>query len=119
MNKFTLLRGINMKKFAWITDSTCGLSAQFIKEHNIYVLPLSVIINGVSYKEDIDITKEQVYEKLQEHGEGATTSQPSCGEFIDLYEALQEKYDYGIAIHASKALTDTYERSNIASQQTE
>src|SRR5690625_329038 len=115
MNKFTLLRGINMKKFAWITDSTCGLSAQFIKEHNIYVLPLSVIINGVSYKEDIDITKEQVYEKLQEHGEGATTSQPSFGEFIDLYEELKEQYDCGIAIHASKALTGQYESSIIAS----
>src|SRR5690625_3042939 len=107
-----------MKKFAWITDSTCGLSEEFIKENNIYVLPLSVIVNGKSYKEDIEITKDEFYEKLKEHGIGAKTSQPSFGEFINLYEELKEKYDAGIAIHASSALTGTYDSSKNASNQT-
>lgn len=107
-----------IKKFAWITDSTCGLTEEFIKENNIYVLPLSVIVNGKSYKEDIEITKEEFYEKLKEHGEGAKTSQPSFGEFIELYEELREKYDGGIAIHASSALTGTYDSSKNASHQT-
>lgn len=107
-----------MQKIAWITDSTCGLSEEFIKEHHIYVVPLSVIIDGVSYKEDIEITKEEVYEKLKEHGEGATTSQPAYGEFVELYEELKTKYDYGIAIHASSALTGTYESSVMAAKQT-
>lgn len=107
-----------MEKVAWITDSTCGLSEEFIKEHHIYVLPLNVIINGVSYKEDIDITKEEVYEKLRDHGEGATTSQPAYGEFVELYEYLKANYDHGIAIHASSALTGTYESSIMASKQT-
>src|SRR5690625_3404296 len=107
-----------MKKIAWITDSTCGLSRDFIEENNLYVLPLSVIVNGVSYKEDVEITKEEVYEKLKEHGEGAKTSQPAFGEFIELYEKLKEEYDGGIAIHASSELTGTYESSKNASHQT-
>src|SRR5699024_8856612 len=111
-------KGITMKKLAWITDSTCGLSEDFIKENNIFVLPLSVIVDNVSYKEDIEITKDQFYEKLKEHGEGATTSQPAFGEFLDLYERLKEDYDYGIAIHASSELTGTYESSINASRQT-
>src|SRR5690625_714889 len=107
-----------MKKCAWITDSTCGLPEEFIKEHDIYVLPLNVIVNGIFYKENIELTAEQFYEKLQEHGEGAMTSQPAIGEFLELYEQLKEKYDYGIAIHASKELTGTYESSVMAAQQT-
>lgn len=107
-----------MKKLAWITDSTCGLSEQFIKEHNIYALPLNVIVNGISYKDDIDITKEQFYELINDHGEGATTSQPAFGEFINLYNRLKEEYDYGIAIHASSELTGTYQSSINASNQT-
>lgn len=107
-----------MKKFAWITDSTCGLPEKFIKENNIYVLPLSVIVNNVSYRDDIDITKDEFYEKLKIDGIGAKTSQPAFGEFIKLYEELMEKYDGGIAIHASSALTGTYESSKNASQQT-
>src|SRR5690625_2190307 len=112
------MRGYRMKKLAWITDSTCGLSEQFIKEHNIYVLPLNVIVNGISYKDDIDITKEQFYELINDHGEGATTSQPAFGEFINLYNRLKEEYDYGIAIHASSELTGTYQSSINASNQT-
>src|SRR5699024_2958176 len=71
-----------------------------------------------SYKEDVDITKDQFYEKLKVHGEGATTSQPTFGEFMSLYERLKKDYDYGIAIHASSALTGTYESSINASRQT-
>ncbi|HLS61697.1 MAG TPA: DegV family protein [Virgibacillus sp.] len=107
-----------MKKIAWITDSTCGLSRDFIEENNLYVLPLSVIVNGVSYKEDVEITKEEFYEELRKHGEGAKTSQPAFGEFIELYEKLKSEYDCGIAIHASSALTGTYDSSINASKQT-
>lgn len=107
-----------MKKFAWITDSTCGLSEEFIRENNVYVLPLSVIVNDISYREDIDITKDEFYEKLKINGVGAKTSQPAFGEFIKLYEKLKETYDGGIAIHASSALTGTYESSKNASHQT-
>ena len=106
-----------MKKIAWITDSTCGLSEDFIRKNNIFVLPLNVIVNGVSYKEDIEFTENKFYELLKEHGEGATTSQPAYGEFLDLYEKIKEAYDYGIAIHASSALTGTYESSINASRQ--
>lgn len=107
-----------MKKLAWITDSTCGLPEEFIKKHNIFVLPLSVMVNDVSYKEDIEITKDQFYEKLKEHGKGATTSQPAYGDFINLYEKLKEEYNFGIAIHASSELTGTYDSSINASRET-
>lgn len=107
----------NMQKIAWITDSTCGLPEEFIAEHNIYVVPLSVIVNGVSYKDNVDITSETFYEKLKEHGEGAMTSQPAYGEFLRLYKKLKETYDIGVAIHASSALTGTYNSSKNAAKE--
>lgn len=100
-----------MKKIAWITDSTCGLSQSFLKEHHVHVLPMVVNINNISYREDIDITKDQIYVLLKDHGEGAKTSQPAYGDFISLYETLKESYDVGIAIHASSELTGTYQSS--------
>lgn len=106
-----------MRKIAWITDSTCGLLEEYIKKHHIYVIPLNVILDGKSYKEDIDLTKEEFYEKLKE-GTDAKTSQPVYGEFINLYEKLKNEYDCGIAIHASSALTGTYNSSINASKQT-
>jgi len=107
-----------MSKIAWITDSTCGLPEEFIKKNNIHVIPLHVIVNGISYEENVDLTIDEFYKKLEEHGEGASTSQPSYGQFIRLYEQLKEKYDYGIAIHASSELTGTYQSSVNAAKQT-
>jgi DegV family protein with EDD domain len=107
-----------MEKIAWVTDSTCGLPQSFIEEHDIHVLPMIVHINNISYREDIEISKEEVYELLKQYGEGAKTSQPAYGEFVTLYEQLAEAdaYDKVIAIHASSALTGTYQSSVSASQ---
>lgn len=108
-----------MKKIAWITDSTCGLPQEFIDENNIHVLPLSVLVNGESYKEDVEISKAEFYEKLKEYGEGAKTSQPAYGEFLELYEKLVNdgEYERGIAIHASAALTGGYYSSVNAAEE--
>ncbi|MBU5594707.1 DegV family protein [Amphibacillus sp. MSJ-3] len=105
-----------MKKIAWITDSTCGLSQEFIEQNNIFVLPMIVIINNISYREDIDISKDKIYELLKEHGEGAKTSQPPFGEFVELYKRLKNEYELGIAIHASSQLTGTYQSSMSAAK---
>ena len=108
-----------MKKIAWITDSTCGLSPEFARENDIFIVPLNVLVNGQSFKEDIDITKEEFYKLLKEHGDDAKTSQPAFGDFIELYEKLKKEYDYGIAIHASSQLTGTYQSSISASEMTD
>src|SRR5690625_813533 len=106
-----------MKKIAWITDSACGLPQDYLDEHNIYVIPLHVILNDVSYRENIDLTSDEFYERLQEEDIDAKTSQPAFGEFIHLYEKLKEEYDCGIAIHASSQLTGTYQSSINAANQ--
>lgn len=107
-----------MKKFAWITDSACGLSEEYLKENNIHVIPLHVILDHVAYRENIDLTSDQFYERLKEEEVDAKTSQPSYGEFIQLFNQLKEEYECGIAIHASSELTGTYESSISASKQT-
>ncbi|PWU66790.1 DegV family protein [Gracilibacillus dipsosauri] len=107
-----------MKKIAWITDSSSGLSKEFAEKHNIYILPLNVIINGKTYREDVDLTKEEFYQLLQKHGDDAKTSQPAFGDFVELYEKLKKEYDCGIALHASSQLTGTYQSSVSASELT-
>ncbi|GAE94634.1 DegV family protein [Gracilibacillus boraciitolerans JCM 21714] len=75
-----------------------------------------MIINGKTYREEVDLSKDELYELLKEHGNDAKTSQPAYGDFITLYERLKEEYDVGIAIHASSQLTGTYQSSISASE---
>jgi DegV family protein with EDD domain len=106
-------------KIAWITDSTATLSQEFMKQHDVYMIPLYINFGEESYRENIDITAEDFYEKLSQSKELPKTSQPSIGEFIKLYERLNEEYTHAIAIHASSALTGTYQGSISASQTTD
>ena len=107
---------MNKPKIAWITDTTASLSKEFINKHNIHVIPLHVVINDIFYRETIDITQEDFYDRMKNEPGKFQTSQPNVGEIVELYERLKADYDFGIAIHASSTLTGTYQTSVMAAE---
>lgn len=104
------------KRIAWITDSTSGLTPSEAERLDIHVLPLSVIFEQKAYKEGINITNEEFYEKLNNTTELPTSSQPTVGESVAFYEDLKTKYDIGIAVHVSSKLSGTYNNSIAAAE---
>ena len=104
-------------RIAWITDTTCSVGADFIKKNQLNIIPLQVVIDGKSYKETIDITDKQFYERMANESVTFQSSQPSVGEFIELYEKLKEEYDCGIAFHCSSKLSGTFSASVMAAEQ--
>ena len=75
-----------MKRVAWITDST---TASFTTEGDNFVIPIEVIIDGVSYKDCEEGVRERVYNALNE-GKTVTTSQPNIGNGRIIFE-MQKK----------------------------
>ncbi|WP_078410201.1 DegV family protein [Priestia abyssalis] len=106
-------------KIAWITDSTATLSNAFIEENDIYVIPLNIIFGETSYRENIDLSASEFYQKLAESKELPKSSQPAIGDFVELYSKLKQNYEYAIAIHASSVLTGTFQASATAAQMEE
>lgn len=108
-----------MDKIAIITDSTSDLPMEFVEsKKNLRVIPLKVNFQEESYTEGVDITKDEFYEKLEGCQVLPTTSQPSPGEFISLYESLiEEGYDSIISIHISDKLSGTRQSAKIAGGQ--
>lgn len=102
-------------EIAWVTDSTAGLTDDFIKNNHIHVVPLSIIFGEESFLEGVDITAEDFYPKLASSKVLPKTSQPAIGEFVELYRKLKGEYKKAIAIHASSALTGTFQSSVAAS----
>ncbi|MGI6758480.1 MAG: DegV family protein [Bacilli bacterium] len=49
-----------MRKIGFIVDSTFCLSEDYVKENDIYVVPLNIIIDNNSYRDNIDITLYEV-----------------------------------------------------------
>ncbi|WP_042199300.1 DegV family protein [Paenibacillus camerounensis] len=99
-----------MKSIAWVTDSTSTIDSEFAKNNHIYIIPLRLIVNNECYKENIDISADQFYEKMRK-SDKAGSSQPPIGEFVELYERLKEEYDEIIAIHCSSELSGTFHTS--------
>src|SRR5690625_3376817 len=101
-------------KIAIVTDSTAYIPEKLLIKHNIYTIPLSVVFSNETFREEIDITTEQFYEKMRSEKELPTTSQPAIGNFVDLFEKLAEEYDEVISIHLSQKFSGTYNAAKSA-----
>ncbi|WAA12033.1 DegV family protein [Fervidibacillus halotolerans] len=99
-----------------VTDSTAYLSEETRKKLNIHIIPLSVVFGDQSYKEEIDISTEEFYERLRESKELPKTTQPSTGMFVELFEELSKQYDAVISIHLSSGISGTYQGAVTAGQ---
>jgi DegV family protein with EDD domain len=94
-------------KTAIITDSTAYIPKELRDELNIHMVPLSVIFGEETYREEIDITDKQFYEKVRE--QLPTTSQPPIGEFVRLFEELAKDHDAAIVVTLSSGISGTYQ----------
>lgn len=104
-----------MSKIRIVTDSTADLSPQLVERYQIEVIPLDVFINGKAYKDKIDITNDEFYERLRSSKELPTTSQPSPAVFAEAYRRLAaEGAEHIISIHLSCDLSGTYQSSVLA-----
>lgn len=103
-NKFTEV--IYLEKIALIADSSCDLPTEIIKKYNIHVLPLHIIFQNGDFRDRIDITSEEFYERLRT--EIPSTSMPAVGEAWELFEKLKrEGYTHILAILISGGLSGT------------
>ncbi|SKC75545.1 DegV family protein [Maledivibacter halophilus] len=91
-----------------ITDSVADIPKEIVNKLGIKVLPLTVNFEDGSFKDGIDITKEEFYEKLSRCKKLPTTSQISPGDFIEVFRPLVDDGDYIIAILMSSKLSGTY-----------
>lgn len=93
-------------KIGIVTDSTSDLPAYLIEQHEIYVVPSILILDGKEYADGIDITREEFYNRLPSLLTPPTTAAPSIGDFATPYETLLSNgYDHILSIHAASQLT--------------
>lgn len=99
-------------RIAIVTDSTAYLSEEDYERGNVYSVPLSCIFKDGAYREGVDMTTEEFFEKVRTVSELPTSSQPTVGDFTGVYEILQKEYDAIISIHLSSKISGTYQNSH-------
>ncbi|MEN2984109.1 MAG: DegV family protein [Dictyoglomaceae bacterium] len=96
-----------------VTDSTAALPEEFIKKYNVLVVPLKVAFENEIYRDGVDITPLQFFEKIKRTNIFPKTSQPSVEEFYNVYKNLEDA-DAVISIHISSKLSGTIGSANTA-----
>lgn len=93
-----------MTKVAIVTDSNSGITQAQGRELGIFVLPMPFMINEETFFEDISLTQEAFYEKL-EAGANVITSQPSPEAVLNLWKEILAEYDEIVHIPMSSGLS--------------
>lgn len=91
-----------------VTDSVADVPKEIVDQLDIKVLPLTVNFEDGSFKDGIDITKQEFYKKLSSSKKLPTTSQISPANFIEAFNPLSKNGDDIIAILMSSKLSGTY-----------
>lgn len=107
-----------MKKVAIATDSNSGITQAAAKEMGISVIPMPFYINDELFFEDITLTQEEFYEKLQSDCT-ISTSQPSPADVTDLWDKLLEEYDQVVYVPMSSGLSNSCETAMMLSSEYE
>lgn len=96
-----------MEKIAVITDSTCDLDQAILDQHNIKAIPLRIVYTDREYRDQVDISSEEIYALMP--GEVPKTSLPTPEDALTVLNALvSEGYTHILGIFISSGLSGTY-----------
>ncbi len=95
-----------MSKVAIITDTNSGIMPEVGEKLGIIVIPTPFMIDGVEYLEGINLSQEDFFKKLAE-GADVSTSQPSPGSTLELWDRVLEEYDELVYIPLSSGLSSS------------
>jgi DegV family protein with EDD domain len=98
-----------MASTAVVADTTSYLTPELLSQHEVHLVSLYVGIEGDQERESDVQDLQDFYERLRKSGEAVTTSQPSVGDFIAVYEPLLAEGKEIVSIHLSSGISGTCE----------
>jgi DegV family protein with EDD domain len=101
-----------------VTDSTADIAPKIAVERGITVVPLAITIGGETLDDGV-LTQAQFFERMKGSPTLPTTSQPSAGAFMDVYERALQTAESVVSLHISSKLSGTVESARTAAEQFE
>jgi len=97
-----------------VTDSTAYLSEAMIQQYDIRVVPLYIHFGNEAFREGVDLSDPDFYARLKEAPELPTTSQPSAGEFLEVFKELSGAGHEILVMTISSNLSGTWDSAMAA-----
>ncbi|WP_153977744.1 DegV family protein [Paenibacillus xylanilyticus] len=106
-----------MSRIKIFADSTSDLNPEWIKTHDIGIIPLYVVFGDESLKDGVEITPERLYERVSKDGRLPKTAAPSPADFMTAFQPYIEQGDDILYISLSSELSSTYQNALLASSE--
>jgi DegV family protein with EDD domain len=98
-----------------VTDSTSDLSEEVIKKYGITVIPVYINLGAHSFRDGVDLDRQEFYTDLEKGHAVPTTSSPSVDTFIQTYKDLTSKgAEVILSIHLSSSLSGLFNIASLA-----
>ncbi len=102
-----------------LVDTSADYTVEELKERNLELVSLNIVVDDDSYRDIVDITRAEVYDILINQNKFPKTSQPSPQDFLEIYEDVKEKGDSMVVITLSSGLSGTYQSATLAKSMVE
>ena len=90
-----------------VTDSTADLPDQLVQELGITVVPMYVRFGEEVYRDRVNISEDEFYQRLEHTTVHPSTVQPGPQDFLEVYRKLSSDADGIVSIHISGKLSGT------------
>jgi len=100
---------------ALVTDSNSQLPESLRVRYGIRVVPIPIMVNGINYREGVDLDADGFYDLFADGTPEVATSQPSPGAFVEIYKAcIDAGHDQIVSVHVGESLSGTLNSARIA-----
>ena len=99
-----------------VTDRGMDLTQDQIKNLNLHFAPLRFTLDGKTYSSGVDIQPDEFYNLLEKTNGYPTTSQPSSGEFTEIYRELAKTDPEILSLHISSGLSGTINAARLGAK---
>ena len=106
-----------MARITVVTDSTAYLTNEFAAKHGIKVVPLKLNWDNDTFRDNVDITAQAFYERLEKSNSIPTTSQPSGGDFLTAFNDVAKGTDAIVAVLISSGISGTVDSALMAKKE--
>jgi DegV family protein with EDD domain len=103
-------------KVAVVADSTCDTPPDWPGRRRLHLIPIHIRFGNQSFREGVDIDEAGFYARVESEHLIPQTSQPSPGEFAELYTRLSRDYDAILSLHVTGRLSGTYQSALLGAE---
>ncbi|EPH95669.1 EDD domain protein, DegV family [Enterococcus faecalis 13-SD-W-01] len=109
---------MNKEKIAILVDSGTDVPQELMEKHQMFMIPLKIIYKDRVYTDKVDITPEEIYEKLPQ--EIPSTSLPDGEAITEIFDEIKKQgYEKILAVTISSGLSGTYNVVRLLGEQYE